>query len=107
MAVIFLVFNTSCQRQKPFSNRDDTLSPQPQAANSRRCFFTQNQDAPVCHSHSKPTLRTLKRHDGTCHDDNVCVFFFSTRFPWCPPVNLNMYLLTVHNHIDAVIMRCD
>lgn len=29
-----------------------------------------------------------------------------TRFPEFPPGNLNMYLLTVYNHIDAVVMSC-
>ena len=28
-------------------------------------------------------------------------------FPWCPPVNLNMYPLTVYNHRDVVIMCSD
>ena len=44
----------------------------------------------------KLALRLLK---------SLCVF--SRRFPRCPPVNLNMYLLTIYNHSDAVIMCWD
>ena len=33
--------------------------------------------------------------------------FFSRCFPQRPPVNLNMYQLTIYNHMDAVIMCCD
>ena len=39
-----------------------------------------------------------------CHDGDVCV---SNMFPGCPPVNLNMNLLTVYNQWDAVIMCSD
>ena len=34
-------------------------------------------------------------------------WLFSACFHWCPPVNLNMYLLTDYNHMDAAIMYCD
>ena len=44
--------------------------------------------------------------DGPHLDDDVCVFF-SMCFPKCLTVNLNMYPLTVCNHMDAVIMFCD
>ena len=56
------------------------------------------KDKPLCNSHRKPALHLLKRGDRTHHDDDVCVF--SRCFPGVPSVNLN--LLTVYNHIDAV-----
>ena len=71
------------------------------------CLFTQSQaahlkDEPLCNSHRKPAPQILKSHDGTCHDDDICVFF--KVFPRCPPVNLNTYPLTVYNHMDDVNM---
>ena len=32
------------------------------------------KDELLCNSHTKPALRLLKRHDGTRHDDDACVF---------------------------------
>ena len=36
---------------------------------------------------------------------HLCVFF--KVFPWCHPVNINVYLLIVYNHMDAFIICCD
>ena len=70
-----------------------------------RWWFTQSVERSisafsVCNSHRKPTLRLLKRHDSTRHDDDVSVF--SRCFPGVPPVNLNPQI--VYNHMNAVIM---
>ena len=54
-------------------------------------------------SYSMLALWIQRRHGSTGHDVKICVIFF---FPQCPPVNLNMYPLTVYNHMDAVIMCC-
>ena len=54
-------------------------------------------------SYSMLALWIQRRHGSTGHDVKICVIFF---FPQCPPVNLNMYPLTVYNHMNAVIMCC-
>ena len=59
------------------------------------------KDEPLCNSGRKPMLWLLERLDGTHDDDDVCVFKV---FP-CPPVNLN--LLKIYNHMDAVLMCSD
>ena len=61
--------------------------------------------AAVCPFIQPLALQMLKRSNGTCHVDEVCVFL--ARLLRCPPVNLNMYPLTVYNYIDAVIMCSD
>ena len=63
------------------------------------------KEEPLCNSHIKPALWLLKQRDGTHHDDDVYVFIKG--FPRCPPVNLNMYMLNVYNHMDDVIMCSD
>ena len=60
----------------------------------------------ICNSDRKLVPRNQKRHNGTHHDDDGCMFF-TMCFPRCPPVNLNMNLLTVYNHMDAVTKCCD
>ena len=35
------------------------------------------------------------------------LWVFSTCCPQCPTVNINIYWLTVYNHMDAVIMCCE
>ena len=90
-----------------FSHRNTTLSLKQQFANSPPLFF-----------HTELSSSTLKTNRCVIHKENrrcgsyrgvtvtswwwrVCVFKV---FPRCPPVNLNMNLLTVYCHMDAVIM---
>lgn len=59
------------------------------------CLFTQlwPEAALVCQ---------FIQHSGTM----VHIMAF-TAFRKCPPVNVNMYSLTVYNHIDTVILCCE
>ena len=64
-------------------------------------------------SHTSVSIRTALRGCGSKRGVMVhimtltSVWFFSTFFPQCSPVNLNKDSLIVYNHIDAVIMCCE
>lgn len=47
------------------------------------------------------TLQNQK-NEGTHHDIDMCVLFFQQIPFQFPPVNLNIYPLSIYNHMDAV-----
>ena len=81
---------------KPFSHRDSTLLLQRRLKAALECHVIQHQNQ----TKTKPNQR---RCDGAHNITSVCFFLRVSQVS----TNLNMYLQTIYNHMDAVTMRCD
>ena len=83
--------------------------------NMSSCLRYSIENYPGCvFSYNMPALQIQKRHGGTDHD--VVFFFFFPFFwrmcffqhvpSWSPPVNLNIYPLTVYEHCFVGLISC-
>ena len=100
VALFFMTFSVS-NRPSPFHTELPYYHRS--VVHSHRAKQLRREDAPVCNSYSKPALwvqRGLTAHVMMLTSVGV----FSRYYPRCPPVDLNVYPLTVCNHTAAV--RC-